>query len=848
MSLNINNMQSEKKEVKSYLGNHGYVLYKKSMQPSDLLSLKKELTVKPNVSSNYGPEAEEFPVFDENSAKIYIPKVFGINKYGNAEEDRIPRGKDIDVKFARELRQNQLEPVKACLDAFKSERRGGILELGCGMGKCEARDTPILMHDGSVKMIQDINIGDKLMGDDSKPRNVRSTIHGESLLFRVVPEVQGFDSYTVNDVHILSLIDVRTNVKRDIEIMDYLQLSKEEKSQLYGYRVGVEFAEREVINPYEFGKLVMNIYNQVEYEKYNIKILKYNNIIRKNGKYTCIDKHIPDDYKINSKLNRLQLLQGIFYKHNGTTGMCNDYTGRVYIEDDNIYFLEDVAFVCKTLGYIITLKLNDSIYYKYKLTVYGHGADEIIGRIKPTKSCISKTPIRIERAGYGEYFGFEIDGNRRYLHRDCTVTHNTAIGLYLVSQLKKKTLVIVHKEFLMNQWVERIKEFLPDAKIGILQQNKMEIEGKDIVIAMLQSIVMKDYPDEMFADFGFEIIDECHRIPCQHFSKALKKINTYYSLGLSATPNRKDGLSKVLKWFVGDVVYSLTQHNNNQLMIERAIISSENEYYQKEEFMFNGKMNLAKMINNITDNLHRTNVIIEYIKRYIEEDRHILLLSDRRKHLEEIYEIVTKNNICSVGYYVGGMKEKHLKLSETKSLILGTFCMAREGLDIPVLDTLILASPTGDIVQALGRIMRKQHADRLPTVLDIVDNFSVFIGQAKKRLKYFKTKQCQIYDTRVVDNGCKEISRELVFDSTKVVKDDVVEDSEDDVANKIFIKKPVVKKEPKIAKTTTKTAKKEITTKVKKEPVPKKTKEENKILMMMKPEVKIGKSLFSDNN
>lgn len=848
MSLNINNMQTEKKEVKSYLGNHGYVLYKKFMQPSDLLSLKKELTVKPNVSSNYGPEAEEFPVFDENSAKIYIPKVFGINKFGTAEEDRIPCGKDIDVKFSRELRQNQLEPVKACLDAFKSERRGGILELGCGMGKCEARDTPILMYDGSIKMIQNINIGDKLMGDDSNPRNIRSTICGESLLYKVIPEIQGFDSYTVNDVHILSLIDVRTNIIKDIEIGKYLQLLEEEKSQLYGYRVGVEFAEREVKNPYAFGRALMSIYIYTEHEKYNRKLLKYNNIIWKNGKYTCIDKHIPNDYKINSKLNRLRLLQGIFYNY---TQKHNVYEGKVYIEDDNIYFLEDVAFVCKTLGYIVIIKniaFGEDNYNMYRLTVFGHGANEIIGRIKPTTSCISKTPIRIERAGYGEYFGFEIDGNRRYLHRDCTVTHNTAIGLYLASQLKKKTLVIVHKEFLMNQWVERIKEFLPDAKIGILQQNKMEIEGKDIVIAMLQSIVLKDYPDEMFADFGFEIIDECHRIPCQHFSKALKKINTYYSLGLSATPNRKDGLSKVLKWFVGDVVYSLTQHNNNQLMIERAIISSENEYYQKEEFMFNGKMNLAKMINNITDNLHRTNVIIEYIKRYIEEDRHILLLSDRRKHLEEIYEIITKNNICSVGYYVGGMKEKHLKLSETKSLILGTFCMAREGLDIPVLDTLILASPTGDIVQALGRIMRKQHADRLPTVLDIVDNFSVFIGQAKKRLKYFKTKQCQIYDTIVVDNKCKEISRELVFDSTKVVKDDVVEDSDDDVANKIFIKKPVVKKEPKITKTTTKTAKKEITTKVKKDPVIKKTKEVSKISMMMKPEIKIGKSLFSDIN
>ena len=99
----------------------------------------------------------------------------------------------------------------------------------------------------------------------------------------------------------------------------------------------------------------------------------------------------------------------------------------------------------------------------------------------------------------------------------------TIMALYILSQLKRKTLIIVHKEFLMRQWVERISEFLPDARIGRIQQKKVDIHQKDIVIGMLQSISMKDYEIEIFDDFGFCIVDECHHI-AQVFSRALPKI------------------------------------------------------------------------------------------------------------------------------------------------------------------------------------------------------------------------------------------------------------------------------------------------------------------------------------
>ena len=93
----------------------------------------------------------------------------------------------------------------------------------------------------------------------------------------------------------------------------------------------------------------------------------------------------------------------------------------------------------------------------------------------------------------------------------------TVVALHMISTMKLKTLVIVHKEFLVNQWIERANTFLPGAKIGILKQNKIQIEGNDIVIAMLQSLSMKEYPADIFDCFGQVIVDECHHIAAKVF-------------------------------------------------------------------------------------------------------------------------------------------------------------------------------------------------------------------------------------------------------------------------------------------------------------------------------------------
>ena len=317
----------------------------------------------------------------------------------------------------------------------------------------------------------------------------------------------------------------------------------------------------------------------------------------------------------------------------------------------------------------------------------------------------------------------------------------TVIGLYLCAKLKVKTLVVVHKEFLVNQWKERIKQFLPDAKIGKIQSNKIFIDGYDIVIGMLQSISMIEYDQNIFNDFGFVIYDECHHLGAETFSKALLKTGTKYTLGLSATPNRADGLSKVFNWYLGDMVYSIKKREEENVNVKIIRFQDNDENYCKEILNFKGNPNSAQMINRICDYEPRTNIIINETHDRLKEGRKILILSDRREHLKIIKEKLDEIPNYTSGFYLGGMKEKELNETETKNVILGTFSMASEGFDCKYpLDTIILTSPKTNIEQAVGRILRQDAKDRkfIPLIIDILDEFSMFGKQGQKRIKFYQ--------------------------------------------------------------------------------------------------------------
>ena len=148
------------------------------------------------------------------------------------------------------------------------------------------------------------------------------------------------------------------------------------------------------------------------------------------------------------------------------------------------------------------------------------------------------------------------------LSLDCGMG-KTVVAIKMISKLQLKTLIIVHKDFLANQWLERLSMFLPNVSVGRIQGQVVDIDGKDVVIAMLQSMSMKHYDVGIFEDFKHVVVDECHHIAAKVFSRAMMKVKNSFKLGLSATPDRADGLTRVLNWFLGDIVLSLRNKNED---------------------------------------------------------------------------------------------------------------------------------------------------------------------------------------------------------------------------------------------------------------------------------------------
>ena len=338
----------------------------------------------------------------------------------------------------------------------------------------------------------------------------------------------------------------------------------------------------------------------------------------------------------------------------------------------------------------------------------------------------------------------------------------TVFSLYLACHFKVKTLVIVHKTFLLNQWKERAEQFT-DAKIGIIQQDKVEIDNKDIVIGMLQSIAKEKYDDNIFKDFGLVIFDEAHHAPSKYFSKALPLIACKKTIGLSATPKRSDKMEKVLYWFFGDIMYKANVEENDKVLVNIYKYDCDDNDF-REYLMRTGEINRAKTINKLVELEPRNNFIINLIKEVSEEeDRKILILSDRLEHLDLLKE---KLEGIKTDYYVGGMKQKALKEAETAQVIFASYGMAAEGLDIPDLNTLFMVTPRKEVEQSVGRILRKINPNIRPTIYDITDQLSSFIRQGSGRKRLYNKMGFEINTFEVLnDDILNQIEEPIIINN-----------------------------------------------------------------------------------
>lgn len=316
----------------------------------------------------------------------------------------------------------------------------------------------------------------------------------------------------------------------------------------------------------------------------------------------------------------------------------------------------------------------------------------------------------------------------------------TVMALEAIARVGRTTLVLVHKEFLMYQWADRIKEFLGE-DAGIVQGDRWEWKDKKIVIGMLQTLYsQRDKISEQFINWpGVVTSDEVHRLSAPTWSKVIGLFPSKRRWGLTASPKRGDGLEFIFHAHMGEVAYTV-QGND---LSPQVIFVQTGCHLPTRRYYIRGKIRLPMLITGLTEIDKRNKKILTLLIQAAKSGRKILLLTDRVNHvkyLKENFDYNTSGLGITTSLYIGETTQEERKIAEKADVIFATSQMAKEGLDIPELDTLFFISVTSSRVttqQAAGRILRPYLGKKPPLVIDFVDKNDICQNFARKRAEVY---------------------------------------------------------------------------------------------------------------
>lgn len=319
-----------------------------------------------------------------------------------------------------------------------------------------------------------------------------------------------------------------------------------------------------------------------------------------------------------------------------------------------------------------------------------------------------------------------------------TGSGKTYMGVEAISRIGRKAVILVHKGHIANQWAECIEENLGFTP-GKIQGDIIQYD-KPITICMLQTLYSKkDYiSSEFLNSVGLVVSDEVHRISAPTWAYVISMFPGKRRWGLTATPERADGLEFIFKAHMGDIVYTMEVDDEdlvpNVYMVVTDTFIPFNQYKNK----WNSKPNRAKYINCLVKVEDRNKKIIKTLLDAARAGRNILVLSDRVNHLQMMKKSLDLNqkdddNIKSIVYTSQGKDEAYGRLNDV-DVIFSTYSMSREGLNVPKLDTLMMTTPCGhsNLQQAVGRILRVYEDKKTPLVIDFVDKDSFNAARRRK--------------------------------------------------------------------------------------------------------------------
>ena len=440
-----------------------------------------------------------------------------------------------------------------------------------GMGKCLGKGTKVVLFDGSLCNVEDVKVGDLLMGDDSTPRKVLSLARGRENMYWV-RQNKGID-YRVNESHIISLKRSRNEGAHkngqvlDIELREYLEKSDKWKTNYKGYKVGVEFEAKETaLPPYFLGlwlgdgssskpeiasmdsEIVSYLHEYADGNGFKVSSYEAENkcpiyavvggtrghrghslkgILNEIG--VLNNKHIPDNFLINSTQKRLELLAGLLDTDGHYLVQSNGYE----ITQKNKKLASQIKYLCDTLGFRTSFTPKKatiaSIGYEtevYRVRIYGD-IDKIPVKIQRKQAESWKSPvnwqvtgIKVEFDKIDDYYGFEIDGNKRFLLEDMTVTHNTSFTLALARNAAvdfKKPVAMFSLEMSNVQFAQRLISMEAEISGSKLRTGKLEShEWHQLHAAVEKLSDIQIFIDDTPGINIFELRAKCRRLKMQH--------------------------------------------------------------------------------------------------------------------------------------------------------------------------------------------------------------------------------------------------------------------------------------------------------------------------------------------
>jgi len=311
-----------------------------------------------------------------------------------------------------------------------------------------------------------------------------------------------------------------------------------------------------------------------------------------------------------------------------------------------------------------------------------------------------------------------------------TAFGKTVLAAWLIAERGVNTLILVHRQQLMEQWVERLSSFLdfPEKSIGRLGGGRRKLRG-EIDVALIQSMVRKDVVDDRIAEYGHLVIDECHHLSAQSFERAVSRAKAKYVLGLSATVQRKDGHHPIIFMQCGAIRHRVDAKDQAAARpFQHHVIVRPTGYRHLGEPEDDARIEYQKLCQGLMEDRLRNRLICADVAAAIEANRHPMVLTERTEHLTLLREELEARGLASVTLQ-GGMGKKQRAaaledLNDAATVILATGRCVGEGFDCSKLDTLFVAMPIswrGTVAQYVGRLHRLHDGKQVVQVYDYAD-------------------------------------------------------------------------------------------------------------------------------